>query len=68
MSRQCANLETKKLYVPELRAEAFKEKIDAGYEGHFWCCRTSAEYGPDDEVVNLRACSDPQRRCFKSLD
>ena len=63
MSQQCAYLETKKLYVPALQDGAFNEKPDAGFEGHFWCCHTGAEFGPDDRVVNLNTCSDPARGC-----
>ncbi len=68
MSKQCHYLETKKLYVPELREYAFTEKPDVGFEGHFWCCHTGAEFGPDDQVVNLKACSDCNRTCFKSSE
>jgi hypothetical protein len=62
----CANLETKKVYVPALQDTAFKVKGDAGYEGHFWCCQTGAEFGPDDDLVNLNACSNCNRSCFEA--
>jgi hypothetical protein len=65
MNRQCIHLETKKLFVPDLQSSAFEHKPDAGYEGHFWCCHTGAEFGPDDEVVNLNACSDCNRSCYE---
>ena len=65
MSKQCYYLENKKLFVPELRERAFTEKPEAGWEGHCWCCHTGAEYGPDDQVVNLNACSDSTRGCYK---
>lgn len=67
MNEQCKYLDTKKLHVPELSRGAFIEKLHAGYEGHFWCCRTGAEFGPDDQVVNLIACSDCSRGCYKQL-
>lgn len=65
MNTPCYYLESKKLHVPELRKHAFLEKPDAGWEGHFWCCLTGAEYGPDDQVVNLVECSNCSRSCFK---
>ena len=64
----CTRLETKKLYIPDLQEQAFREKTGAGFEGHFWCCSTGAEFGPDDRVVNLRACSDCTRSCYKDID
>ena len=64
----CMKLDTKKAHIPELRDGAFREKIDAGYEGHFWCSCTGAEVGPDDRVVNLKNCSSPDRTCYRSLD
>ena len=66
MSQQCFYLETKKLHVPVLRAQAFTEKLDTGWEGHFWCCLTGAEFGPDDDVVNLNECTNCNRGCFKA--
>lgn len=64
----CMNLLTKKLFIPELQPDAFKENPEAGPEGHFWCSCTSTEVGPDDRQVNLRGCSNPGRRCYKSLE
>ena len=65
MNRQCAHLETKKLFIPDLQDRAFSEKPDAGFEGHFWCCHTGAEFGPDDDLVNLNSCSDCTRGCYE---
>ncbi len=64
-SEPCVNLGTKKLYVPALEADAFKEKPQPGFEGHFWCTCTGNEVGPDDRPVNLRGCSNPQRDCYR---
>jgi hypothetical protein len=66
MNRQCVQLETKKLYVPDLREGAFAVKGYAGFEGHFWCSHTGAEFGPDDDLVNLNACSDCKRGCYEA--
>lgn len=68
MKAQCYYLETKKLYIPDLRDRAYSEKPESGFEGHFWCCRTGAEFGPDDEVVNRVACSDCTRSCFRTSE
>lgn len=67
-NHSCLNLETKKLYIPELQQHAFKEKDHSGYEGHFWCATTGAEFGPDDGVVNLKACSNCDRGCFEASE
>jgi hypothetical protein len=64
----CMNLITKKLFIPELQPDAFKEKPEAGFEGCFWCSCTATEVGPDDRQVNLRGCSDAGRGCYKSLE
>ena len=64
----CQNLLTKKLFIPELQPDAFTEKVDAGFEGHYWCSCTACEVGPDDLQVNLRGCSNNGRSCYKSLE
>ena len=66
MNKPCYYLESKKLHVPVLRDGAFLEKADTGWEGHFWCCKTGAEFGPDDQLVNLNECCASGRGCFKS--
>jgi len=55
------------MYVPVQAANALSEKFDPNSSPHCWCNRTMTEVGEDDELVGVRACSDPARRCYKSL-
>lgn len=60
---RCRNLYCKSMMV---YGEAFESDPDyqAGLTD-FWCLSTSRAYGPDEDEVNLEACSQATRTCYR---
>ena len=60
---RCKNLYCKSMMV---YGEAFEEDPDyqAGLTD-FWCLNSSKTIGPDDDEVNLEACSQAARACYQ---
>ena len=63
-SHACTHFRTKKMYIPALADEAFRENEEAPHTSHCWCNRTMAEVGPDDKQVGIQICS-RSRSCFE---
>lgn len=61
----CRHLRTKTLYVPGQMNEAEPDAIEAGSARHCWCNKTMTPVGLDDQRVNVEACADPQRPCYR---
>lgn len=61
----CRHLRTKKLYIPELNADALKGKESAGASEHCWCNKTMTEVGFDDRRVSPISCSRQDRACYQ---
>ena len=62
---RCKHLSCKSMLV---YGEAFQH--DPDYQGDaadFWCALTTKVTGPDGELVDLEACSDQQRSCFREF-
>ena len=61
----CRHLRSKRMYVAnsfEAEAQEDEDKISA--YGHYWCMKTSYEFGPDDEPVARKVCK-PGRSCYE---
>jgi hypothetical protein len=63
--QRCINLCSKSMMV---HGEAFENDPDfqAGLDA-MWCIQTALRLGPDDGDVDLAACSDPNRSCYKEF-
>jgi hypothetical protein len=61
----CRHLRTKKMYVPALQGSG--GSWDDNGTARYWCLKTMAAVGPDDDFVDLHECR-PHRRCFESLE
>jgi hypothetical protein len=60
---RCIHLQGKAMAV---HGEAFENDTD--YQdgvSDCWCVQTGRSLGPDDDRVNLQACSDPERGCYQ---
>jgi hypothetical protein len=47
--------------------EDFEQDPEYHPEGDFWCVLTSRGAGPDGGNVNMTACTNPERECFKEF-
>ena len=60
---RCMNLCCKSMLV---YGERFQNDPEFQQQAsNFWCVLTAKGLGPDGDFVDLEACSDPQRSCFK---
>lgn len=62
----CRHLRTKTLYVPAQNAETPSDHTEAGTARHCWCNKTMTAVGLDDNRVNVEACADPKRPCYRA--
>ena len=60
----CKCLRTKKMFIPELEAEALSVQTEPGAEAFYWCNRTLSEIGVDDRPAHVRTCIHG-RKCFE---
>lgn len=46
-------------------ARSIEEEEESGAAAYCWCNHTMTEIGEDDRLVNLPACSNPDRACYR---
>lgn len=60
---RCIHLHSKSLAV---HGEDFATGRDRGEDmTDCWCVKTARPLGPDNDVVTLKKCSDPDRDCYR---
>jgi len=60
---RCIHLQSKAMSV---HGEGFEN--DPDYQDgltDFWCLKTARALGPDNDAVDMKACSDPERGCHE---
>ncbi|QDU43416.1 hypothetical protein Mal52_18900 [Symmachiella dynata] len=60
-NERCRNLLCKGLYLNY----GLAERVTG--DGNFWCGKTQATYGPDDQLVGDGECRHTGRGCYESL-
>jgi hypothetical protein len=64
----CRHLRTKTLYTPAQAAETEEcATVEAATARHCWCNKTMTPVGLDDQRVNVEACADPKRPCYRPV-
>lgn len=61
----CRYLRTKKMYIPALQEPG--QGLEDGRKARYWCLKTMAGVGPDDDFVGPPECQ-PHRQCFASSE
>ena len=60
----CRHLRSKAIYVAgQMEPPTDIEQMGSG---HCWCIKTQHAFGPDDQLVNRRAC-DASRDCYEAV-
>lgn len=64
LEKVCRHLRSKAIYVAgQMEPSAEQERMGSG---HCWCSHTQHVMGPDDQLVERRACSSA-RTCYEAV-
>jgi hypothetical protein len=61
---RCTHLHSKAMAV---HGEDFRQNTSEPEDGtgNCWCIKSARPLGPDNGLVGLKACSDPERDCYE---